>query len=87
MELLVWMLVGGALGWVSCRHLGFNQERGAIVSTLIGAVGALIGGKGIAPIFMATASPADTGTLALIFAGVAAAACLMLGDKLQRWGV
>jgi len=27
------------------------------------------------------------GILALVFAGIAAAACLLVGDKLQRWGM
>jgi uncharacterized membrane protein YeaQ/YmgE (transglycosylase-associated protein family) len=87
METLVWILAGSALGWISWTYLGFNQDRGAVVSTLIGGAGALAGGKAIAPIFMATASATDTGILALVFAGVAAAACLLLGDKLQRWGM
>jgi uncharacterized membrane protein YeaQ/YmgE (transglycosylase-associated protein family) len=87
METLVWILAGSALGWLSCTRLGFNQDRGPVVSAFIGGVGALIGGKAIAPIFMATASPGDTGILALVFAGTAAAACLLLGDKLQRWGM
>ncbi len=87
METLVWILAGSALGWISWTYLGFNQDRGAVVSTLIGGVGALVGGKAIAPIFMGTASPTDTGILALAFAGIAAAACLLLGDKLQRWGM
>jgi len=87
METRVWILAGGALGWISWTYLGFNQDRGAVVSTLIGGVGALVGGKVIAPIFMATPSPADTGILACVFAGIAAAACLLAGDKLQLWGV
>jgi len=87
METLVWILAGSALGWISWTYLGFNQDRGAVVSTFIGGVGALVGGKAIAPLFMATASPTDTGLLALMFAGVAAGACLLLGDKLQRWGM
>ena len=87
METFVWILTGSALGWISCTHLGFNQDRGAVVSAIIGGIGALVGGQAIAPIFMATASPTDTGILALVFAGVAAAACLLLGDKLQRWGM
>ena len=87
METLVWILAGSALGWISWTYLGFNQDRGPVVSTLIGGVGALIGGKAIAPMFMATTSPSDTGILALVFAGIAAAACLLAGDKLQRWGV
>ena len=87
METLVWILAGGSLGWISWTYLGFNQDRGAVVSTLIGAIGALVGGEAIAPIFMAAPSPADSGILALVFAGIAAVGCLLVGDKLQRWGM
>jgi len=88
MDLILWILAGGALGWIGCSHLGFNAERGVAVSVVIGAVGALIGGKAIAPMFMAaTATPNGFSPDALLFAAVAAVACLFAGDRLQRWGV
>lgn len=90
MEMIFCLLAGGALGWIACSYLRFNAERGVMVSVLIGAVGGLIGGKGIAPMFTAaTAAPAAAGVSpdALLFAAAAAAVCLFAGDRLQRWGM
>ena len=89
MELIFCILAGGALGWLACSYLRFNAERGVMVSVLIGAVGGLIGGKAIAPMFSAaTASPAaGFSPDALLFAAATAAVCLFAGDRLQRWGM
>jgi uncharacterized membrane protein YeaQ/YmgE (transglycosylase-associated protein family) len=89
METLVWIGAGAALGWVSYAVLGFNEQRGLVMSAVIGAVGAMIGGKAIAPIFV-TAPVAGAGLSAdaLLFAVAAAAACLALGNALyRRFGV
>jgi uncharacterized membrane protein YeaQ/YmgE (transglycosylase-associated protein family) len=88
METLVWILAGGALGWASHRYFGFNESRGALISALIGVVGAMIGGKAIAPLIItAAATSGDVGMPALLVALAAAAGALALGDRLQRWGV
>lgn len=89
METLVWILAGGALGWMSYSYLGLNEERGMIVSVLIGAVGAVIGVKAIAPMFMAAAAlSAGFSASLLFFAAGAAFACLALGNALyRRFGV
>ena len=89
MEMIFCILAGGALGWIACSYLRFNAERGVLVSVLIGAVGGLIGGKALAPMFTAaTAAPAvGVSPDALLFAAAAAIVCLFAGDRLQRWGV
>jgi len=72
MDIIVWLLTGGVVGWAGYSFLGFNEERGMKVSIVIGAAGALVGGKMIAP----------------MFAAAVAAAFLALGNLLhQRWGV
>ena len=82
-------MAGGALGWLSRRYFALNEHRGAVGAALIGAAGALIGGKAIAPLFLATAAPAGAiGAMPLLFAAAAAIACLVLGEMVQRrWGV
>jgi uncharacterized membrane protein YeaQ/YmgE (transglycosylase-associated protein family) len=89
MNIIVWMLAGGTLGWAACSYLGFNEERGMIVSIIIGALGGLAGGKLIAPMFTAAeAVPGDFSFSALLFAGAVAAAFLAVGNLVHdRWGV
>jgi uncharacterized membrane protein YeaQ/YmgE (transglycosylase-associated protein family) len=89
METLVWMAAGGALGWVAYNYLGLNEMRGVLASIAIGVIGALIGAKAIAPIFMAPLAPsADFNTSLFFFAAGAAAGSLLIGNFVyRRWGV
>lgn len=73
-------------------YLDLNRERGLIVSIVIGAIGGVIGGKLIAPMFTSPAAAAaaqgEVSMATVIFAGVAAAAALAAGNVVhKRWGV
>ena len=87
MEILVWLAVGCAVGWLSYSRLGYNEARGVNVSMVLGAAGALIGAKAFAPLF--AAQPAgDVNTLGLMFAAATACGLLALSSLVyHRWGV
>ena len=89
MNIVMWMLAGGILGWVGYTFLGFNEKRGMLVSIIIGALGGVLGGKLIAPMFTAAAAvPGDFSASTLVFAVAVAAAFLFVGNLVHnRWGV
>lgn len=89
MNIVMWMLAGGTLGWIGYSFLGFNEARGMMVSIIIGAIGGIVGGKLIAPMFTAGAVVAgDFSVMALFVAVTVAAAFLAAGNLVhQRWGV
>ena len=89
MNIAMWVLAGGILGWVGYKYLGVNGGRGVIVAIVIGAVGGFVGGNMIAPMFTSPAAvPADFSSSALFFAAMAAAAFLFAGNLIHdRWGV
>jgi len=89
MNIVMWMLAGGILGWVGYSYLNFNEGRGKIVSIIIGAMGGFLGGKMVAPMFTAAvAVPGDFSLSALFFAAAIAAAFLAVGNLVyNRWGV
>lgn len=89
MNIVIWMLAGGALGWIGYSFLGFNEGRGKVVSIVIGGVGGIVGGKLIAPMFSSAAPVAgDFSVMALFFAAAVAAAFLAVGNLVHnRWGV
>jgi uncharacterized membrane protein YeaQ/YmgE (transglycosylase-associated protein family) len=89
MNIAMWVLAGGILGWVGYKFLDVNSGRGLLVSIIIGAAGGFFGGKIIAPMFTtAAAVPADFSSSALFFAAVVAAAFLFAGNLIHdRWGV
>jgi uncharacterized membrane protein YeaQ/YmgE (transglycosylase-associated protein family) len=88
MNIAIWILAGGILGWVGYAFLGFNAERAKMVPVLIGAAGGFFGGKVVAPLFTAVAVPVDFSMAALVFAAIVAAAFLAASNFVyNRWGV
>jgi uncharacterized membrane protein YeaQ/YmgE (transglycosylase-associated protein family) len=89
LNIALWVLAGGILGWVGYKFLGVNGGRRVITAIVIGAVGGFCGGSIIAPMFTTPAAvPADFSSFALFFAAMAAAAFLFAGNLIHdRWGV
>jgi uncharacterized membrane protein YeaQ/YmgE (transglycosylase-associated protein family) len=86
MNIAMWMLAGAIVGWIGFSYMRFNQERGLLISAIIGAIGGLIGGKILAPMFMTV--PDAFSVAALVFAALVAAAALLAGNLVyHRWGV
>ena len=89
MNVIVWMLAGGALGWVAYAYMGLSEDRGMMISIIIGAIGGVFGGKLIAPMFISAAAVADAFSVtALLFAAAVAVAFLVAGNLVyKRWDV
>ena len=89
MNIVMWLLAGGVVGWVAFAYLDFNRQRGVIVSIVIGAAGGLAGGKIVAPMFSAVAAARGNFSLStLLFAAAIAAAFLVVANLVNnQWGV
>ena len=88
MNIALWILAGGILGWVGYAFLGYNADRAKVVPILIGAAGGFFGGKVVAPLFTAVAVPASFSIVALVFAAIVAAGFLAASNfAYNRWGV
>ena len=89
MNVVLWILAGGFLGFISLVALNLNLGRGLLRSVAIGMIGAVFGGHILAPLFGAT--PADAGDFnpfALLVAAASAVACLSISDMAsKRFGV
>jgi uncharacterized membrane protein YeaQ/YmgE (transglycosylase-associated protein family) len=89
MNIAMWVLAGGILGWIGYAVLKANEERGVVISTIIGAIGGFFGGKVLAPMLGAAAeNPSDFNLFAMFIALASAAACLTIGNMIyHRFGV
>lgn len=89
MDIVLWVLAGGIVGCACYSYLHFNQDRGIMISIVIGALGGFIGGNVIAPMFTAGAlAPGDFSVPALFFAAAVPAAFLGAGNLVRKhWGV
>jgi len=85
MNITVWILAGGALGWLGFAVLHANQDRGMRISVIIGMVGGFFGGNVLAPMFSAAAGNANEfNAFALFIASASAAACLTVANILSN---
>jgi uncharacterized membrane protein YeaQ/YmgE (transglycosylase-associated protein family) len=89
MNIAMWVLAGGVLGYMAYVHLKANEERGLVISIIIGVVGGFLGGNVPAPMFGAvTDTPNDFSLFSLTIALASAAACLAIGNLAsKRFGV
>jgi len=44
MNTIVWLVVGGLIGWVASMVMGTNDRQGLILNVVVGIVGAFLGG-------------------------------------------
>jgi uncharacterized membrane protein YeaQ/YmgE (transglycosylase-associated protein family) len=49
MNFIVWLIVGGLLGWVASMIMGTNDRQGLVLNVVVGIVGAALGGFLLAP--------------------------------------
>jgi uncharacterized membrane protein YeaQ/YmgE (transglycosylase-associated protein family) len=51
MNLLIWLVVGGLLGWIASKIMRTDAQQGVILNVVVGIIGALLGGWLLAPLF------------------------------------
>jgi uncharacterized membrane protein YeaQ/YmgE (transglycosylase-associated protein family) len=54
MSIIIWLVVGGLLGWVASMIMGTNGRQGILLNVVVGIVGALVGGWLLSPILGAS---------------------------------
>jgi uncharacterized membrane protein YeaQ/YmgE (transglycosylase-associated protein family) len=50
MNLIVWLVVGGLLGWVASMIMRTDAQQGVVLNVIVGIIGALLGGWFISPL-------------------------------------
>jgi uncharacterized membrane protein YeaQ/YmgE (transglycosylase-associated protein family) len=56
MGFILWIVIGGVLGWVASMIMGTNDQQGKLLNIIVGIVGAFLGGLLLSDLF-------DTGTI------------------------
>lgn len=49
MNLIIWLVIGGLLGWVASILMRTDAQQGVLLNVVVGIVGALLGGWFISP--------------------------------------
>ena len=85
MNIAMWVVAGGALGWFGFAYLAVNRNLGLATAIIIGAVGGFFGGNVLAPMLGAgTDSPNVFNLFSMAVALGSAAACLATVNMLLR---
>lgn len=82
MNILVWLIVGGLIGWVASIFMGTDGRQGLVLNVVVGIVGAALGGW----LFGGGAATINQGSLSLnsIIISLVGAVVLVAVVKLLR---
>jgi uncharacterized membrane protein YeaQ/YmgE (transglycosylase-associated protein family) len=50
MNFIIWLVVGGLIGWVASMIMKTDAQQGALLNVIVGIVGAMLGGWLISPL-------------------------------------
>ncbi|MGZ9006149.1 MAG: GlsB/YeaQ/YmgE family stress response membrane protein [Burkholderiales bacterium] len=84
MNVLIWVLAGGAVGWIACSALHLNAGRGIVFSMLVGALAGYFGGSVVAPVFRGTVEAGGFNVWTLVVASVSALGVLKIADMVYE---
>lgn len=85
MNFMIWLLAGCAVGWFGFSILHANEDRGMMISVVIGGIGGILGGHQLAPFFGAVIDQSNAFDLfSLVIALVVAGICLTIGNLLSK---
>jgi uncharacterized membrane protein YeaQ/YmgE (transglycosylase-associated protein family) len=51
MSFIIWLVVGGLVGWLASVVMKTDAQQGVILNIVVGIIGALLGGWLLAPLF------------------------------------
>ena len=88
MNFIIWLIVGGVIGWLASIVMKTNGQQGIILNVVVGIVGALLGGWLISPLVGAGTINQDNFSVpALLVSFVGAAILLAIVNLFRRGSV
>ncbi|MCU7369930.1 GlsB/YeaQ/YmgE family stress response membrane protein [Paucibacter sp. O1-1] len=85
MNLIIWLVLGGVIGWLASMLMKTNDQQGIILNVIVGIAGAMLAGWFVSPLVgVGTINQADFSMPALIVSFVGAAALLAFIGLLRR---
>lgn len=85
MNFIMWIIVGGILGWLASMVMNTNAQQGMFLNIIVGIVGALLSGWFIAPLFgVGTINQNDFSIASLLVSFVGAIILLAIVNLVRR---
>jgi len=88
MNFLIWIVVGGILGWLASMLMRTDAEQGPFLNVVVGIIGAVLGGWLIAPLVGAgTINQGDFSVSGLVVSFLGAVILLAIVNLFRRHSV
>ena len=85
MGIIIWLIVGGVIGWVASLIMRTNAQQGILLNIVVGIVGALLGAFLIAPLLGAgTINAGDYSIMGLLASLLGAVILLAIVNLIRR---
>lgn len=85
MNLIIWLVVGGLIGWLASLVMKTDAQQGVVLNVVVGIVGAVLGGWLLSPLVGAgTLNQGDFSLLGLLVSFGGAIILLFLVNLFRR---
>jgi uncharacterized membrane protein YeaQ/YmgE (transglycosylase-associated protein family) len=84
MNLIIWLVVGGVIGWIASLIMKTDAQQGILLNVVVGVIGALIGGWVLSPLVGAGTLNQGDFSLPGLFVSLAGAVILLFIVNLIR---
>jgi uncharacterized membrane protein YeaQ/YmgE (transglycosylase-associated protein family) len=85
MNIVIWLVVGGLIGWVASMIMKTNAQQGLVLNIVVGIIGSVIGGWLIAPLLgAATVNQNDFSVRGLLASLIGAVILLAVVNLVRR---
>ena len=86
MNLIIWLIVGGLIGWVASMVMGTSRQQGPLLNVIVGIVGALVAGWFLSPLFGITTINQNNFSLPALLVSLLGAVLLLAAFNVLRRG-
>lgn len=85
MNFIIWIVIGGILGWLASIIMKTDAQQGILLNVMVGIAGALLGGWLLSPLFgAATINTEEISLMSLFVALLGALILLALVNLIRR---
>jgi uncharacterized membrane protein YeaQ/YmgE (transglycosylase-associated protein family) len=86
MNFIIWLVVGGLIGWIASKIMRTDAQQGVFLNIVVGIVGSMLGGWLISPLVGAGTINQSDFSLAGLFVSLVGAVILLALVNLFRRG-
>ena len=85
MNLIIWLIVGGIIGWLASLVMKTDAQQGVVLNVVVGVIGAMLGGWLLSPLLGAgTVNQGDFSLMGLLVSFGGAIILLVVVNLFRR---